>query len=231
MDYIARNIEEIRVKIAAAAARCGRGFNEISLLAVSKTFSGELVARAAECGIRLFGENRIQEADTKIPQLAGIPGLEWHLIGHLQANKTRRAAELFNVIHSIDSIKIASRLNQHSIESGKVLSVLIQVDLGGEETKFGADPARIRDIVSAISNFEALRLDGLMTIPPFFETPEDVRPYFSRLRDIRDALETEQPGCLGKKHLSMGMSHDFEQAIEEGATLLRIGTAIFGMRT
>jgi PLP dependent protein len=231
MDYIEQNIDDIREKIAKAAARCGRSVDEISLLAVSKTFSAELVARAAKAGIRMFGENRVQEADSKITQLAVLHGLQWHLIGHLQTNKAKRAAELFDVFHSIDSIKLASRLNQCSYEIGKVRSIFIQVDLGGEETKFGADPAQIREIMSAISDFRNLRLDGLMAIPPFFEDSEQVRPYFARLREIRDALETEQPGCLGMKHLSMGMSHDFEQAIEEGATILRIGTAIFGKRS
>jgi PLP dependent protein len=231
MDYIARNIEEIREKIAAAAARCSRTLDGISLLAVSKTFPKELVAKAAEAGVRMFGENRVQEAEDKISQLSGILGLQWHLIGHLQTNKAKRAAELFDVIHSVDSVKLASRLHQSSLEAGKVLSVLIQVDLGGEETKFGADPERIREIVSAMSGFPNLRLDGLMTIPPYFENPDQVRPYFARLREIRDTLESERPGCLGMKHLSMGMSHDFEQAIKEGATILRIGTAIFGMRS
>jgi PLP dependent protein len=230
MDYIAQNIEEIREKMAKAAARCGRSIDEILLLAVSKTFPTELITRAADAGIRMFGENRVQEAENKIPQVAGRPGMQWHLIGHLQTNKARRAAELFDVVHSIDSVKLASRLDQTSLGAGKMLSVLIQVDLGGEETKFGADPAQIRDIVSAMPGFRNLRLDGLMIIPPLFENPDQVRPYFARLRKIRDELEAEQPGCLGMKHLSMGMSHDFEQAIEEGATILRIGTAIFGKR-
>ncbi len=230
MDYIARNIEEIREQMANAATRCGRRIDTISLLAVSKTFPKELVAAAAAAGIRMFGENRVQEAETKIPLLSDMPDLQWHLIGHLQTNKTKRAVELFDVIHSVDSVKLAARLDQFSQEAGKILSVLIQVDLGGEETKFGADPERIREIVSAVSDCRSLRLDGLMTIPPFFEDPNRVRPYFAKLREIRDALDAEQPGCLGLNHLSMGMSHDFEQAIEEGATILRIGTAIFGMR-
>ena len=231
MDYIAHNIEEIREKMAKAAARCGRPIDEILLLAVSKTFPAELIARAADAGIRMFGENRVQEAENKIAQVAGLPGIQWHLIGHLQTNKARRAAELFDVVHSIDSVKLASRLDQTSLGAGKILSVLIQVDLGGEETKFGTDPAQIREIVSAMPGFRNLRLDGLMIIPPLFENPDQVRPYFARLREIRDELEAEQPGCLGMKHLSMGMSHDFEQAIEEGATILRIGTAIFGKRS
>jgi len=217
--------------MANAAEKCGRSSDEISLLAISKTFPKEFVARAAETGITMFGENRVQEAEDKIPYLAGIPGLKWHLVGHLQTNKAKRAAELFDVIHSVDSVKLASRLNQSSLGVGKTLSVLLQVDLGGEETKFGAEPAQVREIISAMPDFDNLRLDGLMTIPPFLEDPEKVRPYFARLREMRDELESENPGCLGMKHLSMGMSHDFEEAIQEGSTIVRIGTAIFGLRT
>lgn len=216
--------------MAKAAAACGRSPDDISLLAISKTFPREFIVRAAEAGIHKFGENRVQEAEDKIPYLGEIPGLEWHLVGHLQTNKAKRAAELFDVIHSLDSVKLASKLNQASLEIGKVLSVLLQVDLGDEATKFGTDPGRIRETVAAIPGYTSLRLNGLMTIPPFFEDAEKVRPYFARLREIRDELESEQPGCLGQKHLSMGMSHDFEQAIQEGATILRIGTAIFGRR-
>jgi hypothetical protein len=230
MEYIAQNIKAIREKIARAAAACGRSPDEISLLAVSKTFPTELMERAAEAGIHKFGENRIQEAEEKIPCLRKIPGLEWHLVGHLQTNKARRAAELFDVVHSLDSLRLASKLNQAGLELGKVLSVLLQVDLGDEETKFGVEPKRIREIITAMAGYKSLRLDGLMTIPPFFEDPGKVRSYFAGLRQIRDALESEKPGCLGLKHLSMGMSHDFEQAIREGATILRIGTAIFGSR-
>jgi PLP dependent protein len=230
MDHIEHNIKAILANIAKAAAACGRSFDEIALLAISKTFPREFIVRAAEAGIYRFGENRVQEAEDKIPYLREIPGLEWHLVGHLQTNKAKRAAELFDVIHSLDSVKLASKLNEASLEIGKVLSVLLQVDLGGEETKFGADPGRIREIVAALPGYAGLRLNGLMTIPPFFEDPEKVRPYFAQLREIRDALESEQAGCLGLKHLSMGMSHDFEQAIQEGATILRIGTAIFGLR-
>jgi hypothetical protein len=230
MDYIEQNIKAIRVRIAKAAAACGRSQNDILLLAISKTFPREFIGRAAEAGIHQFGENRIQEAEDKIPCLREIPGLEWHLVGHLQTNKAKRAAELFDVIHSLDSVKLASKLNQASLEIGKVLSVLLQVDLGEEATKFGAEPGRIREIVAAMPGFTGLKLNGLMTIPPFFEDPEKVRPYFARLREIRDELESQEPGCLGLKHLSMGMSHDFEPAIQEGATIVRIGTAIFGLR-
>ena len=230
MNAIALNIQSIRERIAAAAASCGRGDGEIVLLAVSKTFPREYILQAAEAGVHEFGENRVQEAETKIPYIRETLELEWHLVGHLQSNKAKRAAELFDVIHSLDSVKLAEKLNQASLELGKTLSVLLQVDLGGEETKFGADPARIQEIMEAMPRFEGIRLNGLMTIPPFFENPEQARPFFAGLRELREKLETKQPGCLGKQHLSMGMSHDFEAAIREGATIVRIGTAVFGSR-
>jgi len=230
MDSIAGNIQSIRERIAAAAAASGRLPGEITLLAISKTFPREFILRAAEAGIRKFGENRVQEAEEKIPHLNKDLMLEWHLVGHLQSNKARRAVELFDRIHSLDSVKLAAKLNKAALEIGKTMSVLLQVDLAGEETKFGAEPAAIREILEAASGFSGLRVDGLMTIPPFFDDPEQTRPYFERLRVLRERLESEQPGCLGQRHLSMGMSHDFETAIREGATIVRIGTAIFGLR-
>ena len=230
MNVIAQNVRSIRERIANAAAKCGRLPDEIALLAISKTFPKESIIQAAKAGLHRFGENRVQEAEDKIPHLVEIPDLEWHLVGHLQTNKARRAAELFYVVHSLDSVKLAIKLNQASLDIGKVLSVLLQVDLGGEETKYGAEPARIPDMIEQISGLRRLRLNGLMTIPPYMENAEKVRPYFARLREIRDHLESEQPGCLGFNHLSMGMSHDFEQAIKEGATIVRIGTAVFGSR-
>jgi pyridoxal phosphate enzyme (YggS family) len=230
MNSIARNIRSIQDRMATAAASCNRSPDAIMLLAISKTFPVEAISQAVEAGLHQFGENRVQEAESKILHFCKMPKLEWHLVGHLQSNKAKRAAELFDVIHSIDSVKLAVRLSLASLEVGKRLSVLIQVDLGGEETKFGADPGRIREIVEAISNLEGIRLNGLMTIPPFFEDPDQSRPFYAKLRELRDMFESEQPGCLGQQHLSMGMSHDFEAAIQEGATILRIGTAIFGVR-
>jgi pyridoxal phosphate enzyme (YggS family) len=230
MNYIARNIQSILERIAMAAAACGRSPGEIALLAVSKTFPRQSISQAVEAGIHKFGESRVQEAEGKIPHFQKTVKLEWHLVGHLQTNKTRRAAELFDVIHSLDSIKLAAKLNQASLEIGKRLSVFLQVDLGGEETKFGLDPTQIRETIEAMSGFRGLCLDGLMTIPPFFEDPDKARPYFAKLRELREMLESEEPGCLGQKHLSMGMSHDFEEAVREGATILRVGTAIFGAR-
>jgi PLP dependent protein len=201
------------------------------LVAVSKTFPAESIEEAIDAGQRCFGENRVQEADPKITSLRRRHQLAWHLVGHLQSNKAHRAVELFDVLHSLDSVRLAARLSKACIEIGKSLSVLIQVDLGQEETKFGADPVQVPEIVTAVHSLEGLRLDGLMTMPPYFEDPEMARPYFARLRELRSALEGEQPGCLGQQHLSMGMTHDFETAIQEGATIVRIGTAIFGART
>ncbi len=230
VNDIGNNIHSVRERIAKAAARCGRSEAEIALLAITKTVHEESLSQAIAAGIRRFGENRVQEAEGKILHFRADPELEWHLVGHLQSNKAGRAADLFHVIHSVDSARLAARLDQACMESGRVLSVLIQVDLGGEETKFGAPAPQIGDLAEAVSNLKHLRLDGLMTIPPFFDDPDKARPYFARLRQIRESLESEKPGCLGRRHLSMGMSHDFEAAILEGATIVRVGTAIFGAR-
>jgi len=227
---IESNIRLVQDRIVEAAAASGRSAREVTLLAISKTFPVESISRAAEAGLSKFGENRVQEAEEKILHFRERSEFEWHLVGHLQTNKARRAAELFDCIHSLDSVRLADKLNQAALEVGKRISVLLQVDLGGEETKFGAGPEKVREIIEALSLHDGLRLDGLMTVPPFFEDPEQVRPYFIQLRELKDALESEQPGCLGRKHLSMGMSHDFETAIREGATIVRIGTSIFGSR-
>lgn len=227
---IASNVQQVRARMADAARACGRLPEEIVLLAVSKTFPVEAISEAEAAGLSRFGENRVQEAEGKILFFREKPGLEWHLIGHLQTNKSRLAAELFDVVHSLDSIRLAEKLNQTCLDLGKKLSVLLQVDLGREETKHGADTQRLPEIVESVSRLKGLRLDGLMTLPPYFEDPEHARPYFAQLRAIRDRLEAGQPGCLGRKHLSMGMSHDFEVAIQEGATIVRVGTSIFGSR-
>jgi pyridoxal phosphate enzyme (YggS family) len=230
MNAIEANLLNVRKRLEAAALACGRRPGDITIVAVSKNFSRDCIAAAAAAGQSHFGENRVQEAETKIPGFAPAPGLTWHMIGHLQSNKAHRAAELFDVVHSVDSIKLAGRLNQAADALGKRLSVLIQVDLGREETKFGAERSEVAGIVAAVGGFGSLRLDGLMTIPPYFEDPELVRPYFAGLRELGHSLSAESPGCLGAGHLSMGMSHDFEVAVQEGATIVRLGTAIFGER-
>ncbi len=230
MDEIAGNIRRVRERLAAAATACGRNPDDITLIAVGKNFPQDCIAEAAAAGQRHFGENRVQEAAGKIPHLQAAQGLTWHMIGHLQTNKAQRAAELFDVIHSVDSIKLAQKLNQAALAIGERLAVLIQVDLGHEATKFGAERSQAAGIAGAILDLGGLRLDGLMTIPPFFEDPELARPYFAALRQLRQSLEDERPGLLGRGHLSMGMSNDFEVAVQEGATMVRVGTAIFGER-
>lgn len=220
---LAGNLDRVRRKIASAARRIDRDPGEIKLIAVSKTHPLDLVREAIAAGAAAFGENRVQEAEGKIPEL-GREGVEWHLIGHLQSNKARKAIQLFDVIHSVDSVELAERLERICIEEGReALSVLIQVDLAGEETKSGIQESDLPSLITYLKSCERLKLVGLMILPPFFNDPEATRPFFNRLREIRDRL-------LPGGELSMGMSHDFEVAIEEGATMVRVGTAIFGER-
>ncbi len=228
---IAENLAQVRSSIADAARAAGRDPEAVKLVAVSKTFPVESILDAIAAGQGCFGENRVQEAEPKICSLSPKHKLEWHLVGHLQSNKAKKACEIFDVIHSVDSARLAARLGEACRESGRTVSILLQVDLGQEETKFGADPADVRAIVEEISGLGGIRLDGLMTLPPLFEDPERVRPYFARLRELLNEMESLRPGCMGRRHLSMGMSHDFEIAIQEGATMVRIGTGIFGART
>jgi hypothetical protein len=230
MSEIAENIRRVLERISIAADACGRKPEEITLVAVCKTFPAEVVWEAVAAGQTHFGENRVQEAEAKIPQFASCPQLTWHMIGHLQSNKADRAEGLFDIVESVDSVKLAGKLSQAAAEKGKILPVLVQVDLGEEETKFGAARGRLFEIIAEIGNLPGLRLDGLMTIPPYFEEPERTLPFFSELRELRNELQKQQPGCLGRGDLSMGMSHDFEVAIREGATIIRVGTAIFGHR-
>jgi pyridoxal phosphate enzyme (YggS family) len=225
-DRIAR----VRERITIAAQRADRSVTEITLVAVSKTHPAEAIQTAISEGLTDFGENRVQEAEEKIP-IVGRDTAKWHLIGHLQSNKARRAVELFDVIHSVDSAGLASRLNRVCEELNREsLAVLVQVDLGHESTKTGVDEAELGEVLDAIKKCQHLQLQGLMTLPPFFDEAERVRPYFRRLRELRDELQAQ--GVFGDKTgaLSMGMTHDFEIAIEEGATMVRVGTAIFGER-
>jgi len=230
MPRIEDNLRTVNARLGRAAAACGRDPRDITLIAVSKTFGPADIAEAIDAGQTHFGENRIQEAETKIPGFRSMSGIRWHMIGHLQSNKARRAAELFDFIHSVDGIRLAGKLSQAAIELGRTLPVLIQVDLGLEATKFGAGRDQVAGIIEACLNLGGIRLEGLMTIPPYSDNPEDARPFFRRLRELREEILEAQPGCLGRGELSMGMSHDFEVAVEEGATMLRIGTAIFGDR-
>jgi pyridoxal phosphate enzyme (YggS family) len=207
--------------MSSAAVRAGRKPEEIKLVAVSKTHSADSVAELVGMGHLCFGENRVQEAEGKI---ALIQGAEWHLIGHLQSNKARRAVKLFDVIQSVDSLELAERLERICSEEGRSqLPIYIQVDLAQETTKTGMLAEELPQAVKSIKDFHHLKLEGLMTIPPFFDNPEKVRPYFAGLRHLRDEF-------VPNGGLSMGMSGDFETAIEEGSTLVRVGTSIFGVR-
>jgi PLP dependent protein len=228
------NLASIRKKIELAATRSGREgreAGEIKLVAVSKTHPSKVLREAISVGCTVFGENKVQEAESKIIEI-GRERAEWHLIGHLQANKARKAIQLFDVIHSLDSPELARRLERICIEENcDELSVFVQVDLAGEETKSGIGEGGLPELVDALRGCRRLKFSGLMILPPFFDDPEATRPYFKRLREIRDHLASEGAFANGKGELSMGMSHDFEVAIEEGATVVRVGTAIFGERT
>ena len=215
-------------RIAEAARRAGRAPEEVTLVAVSKTHAAPLVREAADAGLTDFGENRVQEAEGKIAELKpSAPGLRWHLIGHLQPNKARKAVRLFDLIHTVDNVALVERLERICAEEGRArLDVLVQVDLAGEETKSGAAEAELPQVFETLKGCERVRCRGLMVLPPFFEEAERVRPYFRRLRELRD----EWRGELDGGELSMGMSHDFEVAVEEGATLVRVGTSVFGER-
>lgn len=227
---LATRLARVRARIAAAVERCNRPAHEVTLIAISKTHPSSVVSKLIELGATDLGENRVQEAEEKIAEV-GRNKARWHLVGHLQANKARRAVNLFDVIHSLDSIDLARRLDRLCVEEGReTLPVLIQVDLGHEEAKSGIEETELKQLVEGLGPLNRLRLIGLMTLPPFFEDSEQSRPFFRQLRELRDELAMR--GAFGdrKGELSMGMTNDFEVAIEEGATMVRIGTAIFGER-
>jgi len=229
-QLLAVRLADVRARLAAAAERSGRHPDEVRLIAISKTHPATVIKQVCQLGATDFGENRVQEAEGKVGEI-GHENVRWHLVGHLQANKARRAVNLFDVIHSLDTIELAQRLDRLCAEEGKAsLQVLIQVDLGHEETKSGIDESELPHLVESLGPLTHLKLIGLMTLPPFFDDPEQNRPFFRRLRMLRDELN--QRGAFGDRtgELSMGMTHDFEVAIEEGATMVRVGTAIFGAR-
>ena len=215
-----------------AARRAGRRPEEIALMAVTKTHPPERIREAYDAGLYLFGENRVQEFAGKAPALADLAGVEWRMIGHLQTNKTGKAAELFGAVDSVDSVKLAERLDASARALGKKLSVLIEINVGGEAAKSGAAPdsRELEKLLLAAPRFESLQFRGLMTVPPFTDDPEGARPYFRKLRELRHAIAARKLPAVGMDVLSMGMSHDFEVAIEEGSTCVRVGTAIFGER-
>jgi PLP dependent protein len=226
---IATNLDAVRRRIAAAAERAGRSPSDVELVAVSKTFGPDLVRDAALAGQRHFGENRVQEGLAKIEQLADL-NVDWHLIGHLQSNKARKAAGAFAWIESVDSVELLGKLDTAAAEAGCRPLVLVQVDLALESTKHGAAQADVDALVRAALDARAAVLSGLMIVPPFPTQPEDSRPWFRRVREIRDELVAGGVPADRLHHLSMGMSQDFEVAIDEGATIVRVGTAIFGRR-
>lgn len=222
-------IESIRNRMAAAAERSGRPADSVRLVAVTKTVAASRVAAAIDAGVDAIGENYIQEAREKAAEL-GNRQVTWHFIGHLQSNKAKIAVKLFDLIHSVDRFKLAAELNKQAAKADKCQQILVQVNTGSEATKSGADAGETLALVQRISRLEHLKVCGLMTLPPFFDAPEKVRPYFRMLRDLRDRIRREAIAGVGMETLSMGMTGDFEAAIEEGATLVRIGTAIFGER-
>lgn len=228
-ERIAANLVRVRERIDAAARRSGRRPGEITLVAVSKTFGADAVRAAFEAGQRDFGENKVQEALQKIAETAD-KDMRWHLIGHLQSNKARKAAARFVCIHSVDSLELVQRLDEAAADQGAAPDVLVQVDLAGEDSKFGVSPPDLEPTIRAALDARAVRLAGLMLLPPWNEDPEQTRPWFVRLRKVRDDLVRRGIPSEALGHLSMGMSHDFEAAIEEGATIVRVGTAIFGTR-
>jgi hypothetical protein len=228
MDSFAHRLADIQSRIADAAARAGRSAESVTLVAVSKTKPVEALHEAIRAGVRVFGENRVQEAVAKMPHFER-DDVQWHLIGHLQSNKAKLAVERFAMVQSVDSIALAGRLNRLAADVGKRLPVLLQVHLGDEETKSGVAPDEALELVRQTLDLPNLALRGLMAIPPFFPDPEDARPSFRRLRELRDALQERFP-AHALPELSMGMSHDFEVAIEEGATMVRVGAALFGAR-
>ncbi len=228
-EGLGERFADIKTRINRALERSDRPSQDVTLIAISKTHPVETIQELLKLGATDIGENRVQEAEAKIETI-GRGNARWHLVGHLQANKARRAAKLFDVIHSLDSVELAQRLDRLCKEEGTDIQALIQVDLGLEETKSGVPEAGLGELARVVSECEHIRLIGLMTLPPYFEDPERARPLFRKLASLRNQLKAQ--GLFGRERgeLSMGMTHDFEVAIEEGATMVRIGTAIFGER-
>jgi pyridoxal phosphate enzyme (YggS family) len=230
---ISENVAVVREHIEAAARRAGRNPDEIALMAVTKTQPPERIRKAYGAGQRLFGENRVQEFAGKAGALADLHDAEWHMIGHLQSNKAAKTAELFRAVDSVDSLKLAEKLDAAALSLGKQLDILIEINVGGEAAKSGVAPDShaLEELLIATPRLEALAFRGLMTVPPFTDGPQDARPYFRKLRELRDKIAARKLPAVAMEELSMGMSHDFEVAIEEGSTCVRVGTAIFGERT
>ena len=227
MKPIETLVEEVKSRIAAACQRAGRNPDDVEIIAVTKTHGAEVVKEAWDAGLRIVGENKVQEAAWKKP--ASVTGPMWHLIGHLQSNKVRKALELFDFFHSVDTVALADRMNAIAADMGVSPHILLEVNVSGEKSKSGMKPKEVEPTVRHImESCPRLTVEGLMTMAPFSENPEDARPYFRRLRELRDAVETSLG--VGLPRLSMGMSGDYEVAVEEGATWVRLGTVLFGER-
>jgi PLP dependent protein len=229
---VAENVAIVRERIRSAAMRAGRNVDDVTLMAVSKTVPSELIRAAYMAGTRVFGENRVQEFAEKVDALRDLSDAQWHMIGHLQTNKAAKAAELFAAVDSIDSLRLAQKLNSAAQQSGKKLAVLVEINVGGEAAKNGVTPEsqELEKILQAAQLLEHLEIRGLMTVPPPTEDPQEARPYFRRLPELQRQISDRALPSLSMNVLSMGMSHDFEIAIEEGSTCVRLGTAIFGER-
>lgn len=229
---IKENIASIQERIEAAALRVGRRSNEVALMAVTKTQAPERISEAYAAGLRLFGENRVQEFSGKVDSLRDLRDAQWHMIGHLQTNKAGKAAELFCAVDSVDSLRLAEKLDAAARDSSKKIEALIEINVGGEAAKSGiaGDSQSLEELLLAAPRLEAVQIRGLMTVPPFTADAEDSRKYFRGLRELRDRIAARKLPAIAMDELSMGMSHDFEVAIEEGSTCVRIGTAIFGSR-
>ena len=225
---IAANIIKIRQRIAFAAARAGRDAHSIKLMAVTKTVSPEKISQAINAGVTMFGENYVQEAKEKITALG--KQTQWHMIGHLQTNKAKYAVNLFNYVHSVDRIELAQELDKRAGLTGHKMNILIEVNVSGEQTKNGVSANAALDLIKRIASLENISVRGLMTMAPYSDNPENSRPYFIALRNLRNQISREQIPGIQMEELSMGMTDDFEVAIEEGATIVRIGRAIFGRR-
>jgi pyridoxal phosphate enzyme (YggS family) len=230
---ISANISSVQERITAAARRAGRNLDDVILMAVSKTQPPERINEAYGAGLRIFGENRVQEFAGKAQALRDLNAAEWHMIGHLQTNKAAKTAELFRAVDSVDSLKLAEKLDAAARTLGRKLDVLIEINVGGEAAKTGvtSDSPALDELLIAAPRLEALVFRGLMTVPPFTRDPQGARPYFRKLRELRDRIAARKLPAVGMDQISMGMSHDFEVAIEEGSTGVRVGTLIFGERT
>jgi pyridoxal phosphate enzyme (YggS family) len=230
---IAENVARVRERIRLAAARAGRDPDAITLMGVSKTFPPESIREAYGAGIRVFGENRVQEFASKADSLRDLDEARWHLIGHLQSNKAAKAADLFHAVDSVDSLKLAEKLNDAARAAGKALRVLVEMNVGGEAAKSGIAPAsaELDHLLAQAPRLADLEFRGLMTVPPYTEDPQGARPYFRKLRELREQIADRGLPRVSMEELSMGMSHDFEVAIEEGSTCVRVGSAIFGNRS